>query len=126
MRDARIAVGRHGPAVIMHIEGAFRAENVAEVRADMMAAVESAAFAVIDLGGVRYIDSAGIAAIVGLSKRMSADAPGRLVLCGADARIGQLLRTMKLDRVFPMYANVRAALAAFTAEGLLDIEPQRG
>ncbi len=121
MSGASISVGRHGLAVIVHLSGAFRAGNIAEVHDAMVKAVEKASLAVIDLEGVQYIDSSGIAAIIGLSKKVSMEAPGRLVLCGASEWITGLLKTMKLDRVFPFHKDVRAAL---NAEGLLDTELQ--
>jgi len=74
---------------------------------------------IVDLSGLSYIDSAGIAALVGLYKRLSSSSGGRLVLAGAREEIWGVFRTMRLDRLFPLHATLREAVEA---EGLVDKE----
>ncbi len=62
----------------------------------------------VDLKGVPYIDSSGIATFVeGLKKMMSYG--GRLKLIGLLEGVREIFRFSKLDRVFEIYGNLEDA-----------------
>lgn len=68
----------------------------------------------IDLSGVEYVDSAGLAALLGAWKRLRG-AGGDLVLAGVNPRVESIFRVSSIERilrVFPAKADAREHLAA--------------
>jgi anti-sigma B factor antagonist len=65
---------------------------------------------IIDLTSVSFIDSSGIAALVGLLKKVGNR--GEIVVCGLADSVAQMFRITRMDRVFPAYADAAAALTA--------------
>jgi anti-sigma B factor antagonist len=66
---------------------------------------------VVDLSGVPFIDSSGLAALVSGFKA-ARQAGGSLKLAGLNEQALTVLRLTKLDRVFALYADRAAALGA--------------
>ena len=69
---------------------------------------------VADLDQVRFIDSAGLAALVGAAKRAAAHGGSLHVVC-AGPRVRQLFRLTGLDRRLPPARTLDEALDALTA-----------
>lgn len=65
---------------------------------------------VIDLGGVSFVDSSGIGALVGLLKRVGNR--GEVVVCSLQGSVSQMFRITRMDRVFSAYPDVDAAIKA--------------
>ena len=63
---------------------------------------------VLALGHVRYMDSSGIGCLVQILKRMPAG--GQLRLAEVDERVYHLLELTRLDRIFPAFDDVAAAI----------------
>src|SRR5438067_11121325 len=66
---------------------------------------------VIDLSRATYIDSAGLAAL-SLAMRELKEYGGKVFLSGVQETIRSILETSRLDRVFWIFPDVDAALAA--------------
>ena len=66
---------------------------------------------VIDLSRATYIDSAGIAAFILAMQEVEAYG-GRFFLSGVQETIRLILETSRLDRIFWIFPDVDAALAA--------------
>ena len=64
---------------------------------------------VLDLGGVRFLDSSGLGAFVSL-RRQLAVAGGSLALACDNESIMRLLRLTSLDTVLPVHPSVAEAL----------------
>lgn len=71
---------------------------------------------VIDLDAVDFLDSTGLGVLVGALKRQRAAGGGFALVC-AHERVLRTLRVTGLDRVFPLYADLPAALAACPVTG---------
>ena len=69
---------------------------------------------VIDLSRATYIDSAGIAALI-LAMREVKEYGGKFFLSGVQETIRSILETSRLDRIFWIFPDVDAALAAKAA-----------
>ena len=67
---------------------------------------------VVDLGNVKYVDSAGLGELVQAYATMK-NAGGALKLIGLTKRIKDLLTITKLVTVFETYENEAAAIASF-------------
>lgn len=72
---------------------------------------------VIDLSTVDFLDSAGLAAMVGVLKRArSAGGDVKLVMPDRET-VGRILELTSFDRVFQIAPDVDAAVASFTTDG---------
>jgi anti-sigma B factor antagonist len=69
---------------------------------------------VIDLSRATYIDSAGVAALILAMQQVKAYG-GRFFLSGVHETIRLILETSRLDRIFWIFPDVDAALAANAA-----------
>jgi anti-sigma B factor antagonist len=65
---------------------------------------------VMDMEGVIFIDSSGLSALVA-AFRLVRDQNGGLVLARPNPQIKIALELTRLDRVFPVYTDVAAALS---------------
>jgi anti-sigma B factor antagonist len=66
---------------------------------------------VIDLSGVTYIDSSGLAILISAMQDVE-EYGGRFSLAGLQENVRTIFETARLDKVFLMYPHVDAALAA--------------
>jgi anti-sigma B factor antagonist len=67
---------------------------------------------VIDLAGVPFVDSSGIAALVSLFKRVRIGA-GDVKLCGIQAEVLKIFELTRLNRVFQIFDSRADAVASF-------------
>jgi anti-sigma B factor antagonist len=67
---------------------------------------------VMDLSGVKFINSVSMGAMVVLLRRIKSRG-GRLALAGLSGHCLNVMKVTGLDRVFEMHETVDAALAAF-------------
>lgn len=65
---------------------------------------------IIDLSDVRFVDSSGLGAIVGLLKKVGNR--GEVVVCGLGDAVRQMFRVTRMERVFQIFPDDRAAAAA--------------
>lgn len=77
---------------------------------------QGAARVVLDLGGVRFMDSSGLAAVAAGFKSLRA-AGGELAVCGLSDNVEDLFRLTRLDRVVKVYPSTEAALEALGGPG---------
>jgi anti-anti-sigma factor len=73
--------------------------------------------AILDLSGVPYVDSTGLAFIVELHKSLIARG-GQLFLTGAGPRVCEVLEMTRIAEIVPMFENVAGAEAALHSEVL--------
>jgi anti-sigma B factor antagonist len=66
---------------------------------------------VVDLSDVSYIDSAGLAALIGAMQKVEAYG-GRFMLAGLQETVRSIFEISRLDQVFQIFPDVDAALAA--------------
>src|SRR5580704_2751342 len=66
----------------------------------------------LDLSGVNYVDSGGLATLVSLNSSALA-AGAEMKLIGLDTRLNDVLKTTRLNRLFQIYVDEQQALASF-------------
>ena len=66
---------------------------------------------VVDLSDVPYIDSAGLAALIGAMQEVKGYG-GRFLLAGLQETVHEVLESSRLDQVFQIFPDADAALAA--------------
>ncbi|MGY6586767.1 MAG: STAS domain-containing protein [Wenzhouxiangella sp.] len=87
------------------------ASNAAEFRQSMNTLIEQHDQIVIDLTGVRFIDSAGVGSLIGCLRAIS-DRNGKLCLAGLKGPVQALFDLMRLHRVFEIHTDVSSARTA--------------
>jgi anti-anti-sigma factor len=65
---------------------------------------------IVDLANLEYISSTGLSAFLSAAKKIRA-AGGRMALAGLNSRIRLVFEMSGFLRLFPIYANVDAAVA---------------
>ena len=68
---------------------------------------------VIDLSGVEFMDSTGLAALICLLKRLGSGA--EIVLCGLSRDVSNFLWLTHMDRVFVVVSDLDTAVAGMSA-----------
>ncbi|WP_308250084.1 STAS domain-containing protein [Sphaerisporangium fuscum] len=76
--------------------------------------LESGGGLVIDLSGMTFCDSTGIAALVA-AYQLAQDAGARLALAGVDSHILRIFRIMGLNQIFSVYDSVDDAVRVLCA-----------
>jgi anti-sigma B factor antagonist len=69
---------------------------------------------IVDLSGLRFMDSSGLGVLVAGWKR-ARDRGGRLGVAALPTRVARVFRTTGLDRALPVFATVAAAEAELLA-----------
>jgi anti-sigma B factor antagonist len=101
----------HNFAVVTLDEEQLDAATSLTVKEQLLAVIEAGrGQLVLDLSRVVFIASAGIGMLVTVLKRIGMQ--GGLRLCGVQGQVASSLRLSRMDRVFPVFADVPAALAS--------------
>jgi anti-sigma B factor antagonist len=100
-----------GIVVVTFDEQRIDAANTPSLRKDLIDLIASGASQlVLNMRNVRFIDSSGLGMVVTLLKR--AGISGGIALCQLQAPVVATFRLARMDRVFPIFADVPAALAS--------------
>ena len=101
-----------GDVAIVQLEGKFTTGSDAEFVRVKEGLVESGKRNVIvDCSHVPYLDSTALNFLVGLYTTAK-NSGGRFALCGANARMSEVLRITHLNEIIPIYDTRQNALAA--------------
>ena len=104
-----------GDVTVVCVTGDVEAGSAPELRDRLDALLaDGAQRFVIDLGGVRFMDSAGIATLVQLFKRVRIG-HGDVRLCSLQPGVEKIFRLVRLHRVFDTHPDRAAAVASFAA-----------
>jgi anti-sigma B factor antagonist len=68
---------------------------------------------VVDLAGVDFLDSSGLGALVSILKALGTQ--GSMAVCGARGGVLSLFKLTRMDKVFAIHADRRAAVAGLGA-----------
>ena len=98
--------------VIALREDNLDASNVREFRDAMDALLAQRAKAVLDLDGVKFVDSSGLGALIACQRQLSAR-QGDLRLCALSQTVRALFDLMRMNRVFSLHASRAEAVASF-------------
>ncbi|HEY7075490.1 MAG TPA: STAS domain-containing protein [Solirubrobacteraceae bacterium] len=110
---ARVRVDRAGAVPVAAVDGEIDASNVAEVGAELRAAVDNRASGlVVDLTPTSYLDSAGINLLFALGDEMRTRQQTLRLVVAPTSAIARMLSITSLDRAHATYATVEEALQA--------------
>lgn len=99
---------------IVRVAGEVDLSWSADIRRAILDALDARQPVLVDLAGVTYIDSSGIASFVEGYQRARRDGV-QFGLVAVSAAVLAVLRLARLDRVFPIHTDVAAARAAAQA-----------
>jgi anti-sigma B factor antagonist len=103
----------HGYRVVT-VAGEVDLSWSAEIRSAILAGLDAGRPVLVDLAQVTYIDSSGIASFVEGYQRARRDRL-QFGLVAVSAPVLAVLKLARLDRVFPLHADLAAARAAAPA-----------
>ena len=102
-----------GGATVVRVEGQLIVGNRQELKDLVGSALEAGDRKfLVDFAGAGYIDSSGLGALVGLSRRVR-EAGGELRLSGLNEDLRSLFELTKLDTLFAIADTPEQALANF-------------
>jgi anti-sigma B factor antagonist len=111
----RITEERRESAVVLHLHGELDLRTAPGLRVQLADLVRRCdADVVLDLDGVGFIDSTGLAAMLNALRRLTR-AGRRLMLVCPDGAVLRILRLTRLDSTFTVHEYVDDALEALAA-----------
>lgn len=103
-------VGSRDEVMILDLIGDLDIASVPAVRsASTEVAADGWHRVVVDLGGVAFIDSAGMGALIGIRRRARAGG-GDCLLASASTDVARQLAAAELDRLFALHDTVEEAV----------------
>ncbi|HMJ07236.1 MAG TPA: STAS domain-containing protein [Chthoniobacterales bacterium] len=100
------------PPNVFSPEGAIDLHVSPEIRASLREMIDmKPKRLVVDLSRVPYVDSSGLAVLIGAMQSLEHDG-GVFMLAGAQAAVRTILESARLDQYFQLFPHVDAALAA--------------
>lgn len=113
-----IAVRASGNTSIVDVNGDITLRTTPEVRKVLLSQFRDkrAYRVIVNMSGVRYIDSAGVASLVE-ALRVSQDSNGQFVLYGLGKIARQVLELTRLTKVFEIHDNEQEALGTQNPSG---------
>lgn len=106
--DKGCALHRDGEWAVLRVWGEVDLSWSQEVRKQVLDALAQAKALAVQLDGVTYIDSSGIAALVE-GFQLARSKQGRFVLIAPNEAVRAVLELARLDRVFPIHPDLAAA-----------------
>ena len=91
--------------------GNLDASNARDFRESVQPLLQTPTRVVLDMTGVKFIDSSGLGALIACLRQMTAR-QGEFRLCGLAPTVLALFEMMRMTRVFTLHAGLPDALAA--------------
>jgi anti-sigma B factor antagonist len=108
-----VTVEHEGDVAVVRVEGDLDASGAPNLKDELEALLAAGQRDfVIDLAQVHFMDSAGIATLVQLFKRVRTG-DGDVRLAGVQPQVEKIFRLVRLDRIFKVYPACDGAVASF-------------
>jgi anti-anti-sigma factor len=112
---AQVAVERHGPVAVARLDGELDLSNAATVEDQIGRGLGELTSLAVDLGGLRYLDSAGLALLSRLATRVAGPGGALRLVVPPDAVVRRALLISGLAEAIPLDETVEAALVGLAA-----------
>jgi anti-sigma B factor antagonist len=116
MRLSRKEIG--GVAVVKPEGDFIDGSNSRAFRSDLSALCAEDSCVLLDLGGVRWVDSGGCGALLAVCKELR-ERGGDLKLCGVTGPVRSLFQVIQLHRICDIFNTAGEGVAAFEAEAVV-------
>ena len=111
---------------IAHLDGEVDISNVGEVKRRLTDCVPNSALGlVVDLSGVRYLDSSGLHVLFEISGALSNRRQSIRVVAPEGSASQRVLELTAFDRVVPMSASVAEAVTGIGSDSRVTARPDR-
>jgi len=100
-----------GDFAVVALHGDVDLQNSPRVRKGLLQCLSQGRNVLVDMGGVTYIDSSGVASLVE-AFQTARKAGIRFALVGVSAAAMRVLQLTRLDRVFAIHPSLDEAMAA--------------
>ncbi len=104
------SVREEGKTVIVGVSGDIDLESSPEARRVLLAEVDKGSPVLVDMSGVSYIDSSGVASLVE-SLQMARAKGGDFALAAVSESALRVLQLARLDKVFAIHDTIEDGLA---------------
>ena len=111
------AVREEQGRLVIELGGEIDLDRAPEVRKLLLDCVGRGRDLLVDLSAVAYLDSSGVASLIEAMQVANKNGTA-LRLFAASSQVVRVFELARLDQVFPMHADLDAALAAAPAEAL--------
>ncbi|WP_300670127.1 STAS domain-containing protein [Desulfoluna sp.] len=102
-----------GVFIIRSLESRMDAKVAVDFRAEIARHIDDGnKHIVFNVGGINFIDSSGLGAIVSCLKHVGRE--GELVIAEADETVLSMFKLTRMDRVFRIYETEREAIQAMS------------
>lgn len=108
----------NGVAVVKPESDFIDGSNARAFRTALSSLCSDDACVLIDLGGVRWVDSGGCGALLAVCKELR-ERGGDLKLCGVTGPVRSLFQVIQLHRICDIFNTVDEGVAAFEAEAVV-------
>lgn len=111
--SVEISTVKRGNVVVVEVSGdALDASNVQQFRADVSRSVDGQNEIVLDLAGVKFVDSSGIGALLSVLRKTNA-LSGDVKLCNLQPNVKSLFELVRMTRLFETFDSADEAVASF-------------
>lgn len=118
MSDVSVSIARDAAATVASVHGEIDMTNAEAFGQELGAAADAAAGRfVVDLGGVPYLDSAGVGHLFAVAARLVDRGVPLAVVVPEGSPLRKLLRIVQLDQVAAVVEDRAAALDSAPPEG---------
>ncbi len=102
---------------VAHLQGeALDASNAKEFKAKAASLIVPGAKVVLDLSGLRFVDSSGLGALLSCLRQLNA-CGGSLKLCSMQKPVRALFELVRMHRVFEIFNTREEALQSYKEVG---------
>lgn len=110
--QAEVAVELRGASVVAHVNGEVDMANASYVHDELLRSVPNDAVAlIIDLTATRYLDSAGIALLFDVSRRLGRRRQSLRLVVPPDSPLERVLRLTEVQSIAPIHGSLDSALS---------------
>jgi len=109
---ARVAVERHGAVAVARLAGELDLSNATAIEDQVTRGLGGVTAVAVDLAGLSYLDSAGLALLSRLAARIAGPGGALRLVVPPDAVVRRTLWISGLTEAIPVDETVEAALAA--------------
>lgn len=109
----RLDLELHGDVAVITVPGpALDTDSAPLFRREILPLLEGRARVLLDLGALRFVDSAGLGALLACLRVLSGHG-GDLRLCGVVGPVRQLVELVRLHKIVEVHESRAAALASW-------------
>ena len=113
---ARLDIRSHAGAVVARVEGDIDLSNAHELRSALEASVPADAVGlIVDLSGAGYLDSSGIAVLVGVARELTVRRQRLAVVSPEGSATRRVLEIVQVGEVADLHTTIEAATEALAA-----------